>query len=455
MAKVKSVFVCSECGYESPVYQGKCICGAWNSFFEQKIESDTKNQNKKTPNLEKYQKQPKKLDEITISNNIQVETGLEEFDNVVGGGLTEGSVTLITGEPGIGKSTLLLQIADSLSKKQSVLYVSGEESDSQIKARADRLDIAGGDLHLYTETNLEKILSYVEKSDHKLVIVDSIQTIWSESYDQLAGTVTQLKEVSLSFTKMAKELNISVILVAHVTKQGDLAGPKIIEHIVDTVLYFNGDRSFDIRILNAVKNRFGAVGQIGAFEMSDKGLSSISDLSLYLVSETEGENIGTIVSGEITGNKPILFEMQSLVSKASAGFARRIPVGISNSRLSTLIAIIENAFDVSFVEHDVYLNIAGGISPEGRGIDLPAIISIFSAVKKLNIKKNIMAIGEVSLRGEVRGLPKIDAIIREATRIGFKKIIVPSKSMNKIKKYDGIQIKGVATIADAIKECFN
>lgn len=455
MAKVKSVFVCSECGYESPVYQGKCICGAWNSFFEQKIESDTKNQNKKTPNLEKYQKQPKKLDEITISNNIQVETGLEEFDNVVGGGLTEGSVTLITGEPGIGKSTLLLQIADSLSKKQSVLYVSGEESDSQIKARADRLDIAGGDLHLYTETNLEKILSYVEKSDHKLVIVDSIQTIWSESYEQLAGTVTQLKEVSLSFTKMAKELNISVILVAHVTKQGDLAGPKIIEHIVDTVLYFNGDRSFDIRILNAVKNRFGAVGQIGAFEMSDKGLSSISDLSLYLVSETEGENIGTIVSGEITGNKPILFEMQSLVSKASAGFARRIPVGISNSRLSTLIAIIENAFDVSFVEHDVYLNIAGGISPESRGIDLPAIISIFSAVKKLNIKKNIMAIGEVSLRGEVRGLPKIDAIIREATRIGFKKIIVPSKSMNKIKKYDGIQIKGVATIADAIKECFN
>lgn len=457
MAKVSSVFVCKECGFESPKPLGKCPCGAWNSFYEQKIEKANTNEKIVTT---KDDNLPKQLSTPINEKQERIKTGFETFNEVLGGGLLRGSASLISGEPGIGKSTLLLQTAINIAETKKVLYVSGEESFEQIKGRANRIineynqgkDIYEN-LFIFSETNLEKIFAEILNDDYSLIIVDSIQTVYSKKIETLKGGVSQIKEVTFSLVELAKKTNVPIILVAHITKQGDIAGPKIIEHLVDTVLYFTGERLSEIRILSSVKNRFGRTGEISAFEMREDGLKEVLDISSILIEERSEKNIGVICSATIEGSKAVLFELQALESSSENNYPKRITEGLPLNRLNMLIAISENCLELNFIEKDVYVNIIGDIKPEGRFLDLAAILTLYSINKRIEIDSDILAVGEVSLSGEVRYVASIEKIIKESIRMGFKKIIIPKKNFEKLNLADfkGANIFSVSSIKDAIK----
>lgn len=457
--KAKTVFVCQECGYESPKWMGQCICGAWNSMFEEKL-SDSAEDDKRRRTGVRSNAKPAILSAITAQNEHErIDTGISELNRVLGGGLVPGSLTLISGEPGIGKSTIIMQAAANIAaSKGRVLYVSGEESEEQIKMRADRIckDMSEN-LYILAETNMENIAVQAEHLKPQFVIIDSIQTMYTEDLDSAPGSVSQVRACGNELMRIGKMKNVPIFIVAHVTKSGDLAGPKIVEHLVDCVLNFSGERNQELRILRAFKNRFGTTSEIGAFEMAQEGLIEIKDLSRRFLEDMDDENEGSVVTAVYEGTRPLLLEIQALTSKTAAGFPRRTALGIENGRLSMIIAVLERRTGISLADQDVYINIVGGLKPEGTSTDLAVALALYSTFTGINIRKDTLALGEVGLTGDLRPVRNVEKIIKEAGRMGMRKVILPGSQAEKLLKEQNagsfIEISGAKNLREAIAAC--
>ena len=411
MAKAKTVFVCSNCGYESAKWLGKCpACNEWNSFYEEKIANSSKNINGEN----KVKSIPKKLKEVEGIEASRTSTGIGELDRVLGGGLVKGSLILVGGEPGIGKSTLILQLCDKVKGDGKVLYISGEESAEQVKIRADRLNINNDDLMFLGETNIDNIQESIISINPKLVIIDSIQTMYSEEITSAAGTVSQVREITARIMRMCKDNGITTIIIGHVTKDGNIAGPRVLEHMVDTVLYLEGERYFSYRILRSVKNRFGSTNEVGMFEMKNEGMVEITNPSSILISEKEGNPAGSVIVATMEGTRPLLIELQSLTTPSVYGIPKRTANGIDYNRLAVLIAVIEKRAGMPLGTQDVYLNVVSGIRIVEPAIDLGIVLACISCYKNVSIPQNIVVIGEVGLTGEVRAVNMIEKRIKEA-----------------------------------------
>ena len=395
MAKNKTIFVCNNCGYESPKWMGKCpACNEWNSFSEEKvINTNDTNYGK----LSKEKSKPIELNKIVKSTNERISTGFNELDRVLGGGLVNGSLILLGGEPGIGKSTLILQICEKINIKGKILYVSGEESAEQVKIRADRLNIKNENLLFLSETDINNIEEEIIKIEPELVIIDSIQTMYSNEITSAPGSVSQVREITAKIMRICKENGITTILIGHVTKDGNIAGPRVLEHMVDTVLYIEGERYFSYRILRGVKNRFGSTNEIGMFEMQQEGLVEIDNPSTILISERNENSAGSIIVSSIEGTRPLLVEFQALTTPSVYGLPRRTANGIDYNRLTLLIAVIEKKAGINLGNQDVYLNVVGGLKINEPAIDLGIILSTISSFKNIPISNEVVAIGEVRI----------------------------------------------------------
>ena len=448
MAKIKTVFVCNNCGYESTKWLGKCpACNEWNSFFEEKVTNTTNNK------IEKKEKSiPMELNNIIGQEAIRTSTGFAELDRVLGGGLVKGSLVLLGGEPGIGKSTLILQICSKIKTDGKVLYISGEESGEQIKLRADRLNIKNENLMFLGETDIDLIEESIIKLQPKLVIIDSIQTMYSEEITSAPGSVSQVREITARIMKMCKANEITTIIIGHVTKDGSIAGPRVLEHMVDTVLYLEGERYFSYRILRGVKNRFGSTNELGMFEMQNEGMVEINNPSSILISEREDNPSGSIIVSSIEGTRPLLIELQALTTPSVFGLPRRTANGIDYNRLTLLIAVLEKKAGLMLGNQDAYLNVVGGIKINEPAIDLGIILATCSSFKNIPISKDIVAIGEVGLTGEVRTVNLIDKRIKEAEKMGFKTCIIPENNRKLLKEDYKIEIIGVKNIIEAMKK---
>ena len=449
MAKTnKTVFVCNECGYESSKWLGKCpACNSWNTFFEQKIDTVVENGVKKI----KERQEPKKLNSYEGKEAVRINTGIDELDRVLGGGLVKGSLVLLGGEPGIGKSTLILQICDKIKTDGKVLYVSGEESAEQIKLRADRLEINKDNLLFLGETDIDIIENEIIELNPKLVIIDSIQTMYSNEITSTAGSISQVREITARIMKLCKANAITTIIIGHVTKEGNIAGPRVLEHMVDTVLYLEGERYFSYRILRGVKNRFGSTNEIGMFEMQNEGMVEITNPSSILISEKDEEHAGSIIVASLEGTRPLLIELQSLTTQSIFSMPRRTANGIDYNRLTLLMAVLEKKAGLMLGNQDVYLNVVSGIRINEPATDLGVILSTASSFKNIPIERDIVAIGEVGLTGEVRSVNFIDKRIKEAEKLGFKKCIIPENNKKLLKDNYKLDIIGVKNINDAIK----
>ncbi len=392
--KSKTIFVCSSCGYESPKWMGKCpACNEWNTFYEEKDVTKSGTKEKK-----KELSQAIQLNKVEKKESLRIKTGIEELDRVLGGGFVAGSLTLLGGEPGIGKSTLILQICDNIKVDGKTLYISGEESAEQIKIRADRLNVNKDNIMFLSETDIELVENQIEKIEPEFVIIDSIQTMYSDEITSAAGSVSQVREITARIMKMCKQNSITTIIIGHVTKEGNIAGPRVLEHMVDTVLYLEGERYFSYRILRGVKNRFGSTNEIGMFEMEDEGLKEIKDPSKILISEDESENCnGTAVVVSIEGTRPLLVELQALVTQSFFGMPRRNAIGIDYNRLTLLSAVLEKKAGISLGNQDIYLNVVGGIKINEPALDLGICLSIVSSYKNIPIDRKTAVIGEVGL----------------------------------------------------------
>ena len=456
MAKSKSIFVCQECGYESLRWLGKCpACNTWNTFLEEQKEN-TSNSVKNVINKKILQgEMPKNIVEIKSSEKERIKTNLRELDRVLGGGLVRGSLTLISGDPGIGKSTLLLQTANNIASKYGkVLYVSGEESEEQIKMRGDRLKVNTSNLYVVSETNLDIIEAYIEQMKPIFVVIDSIQTIYKEQVTSAPGSVSQVRECTNQIMRIGKSNNISLFIVAHVTKQGELAGPRVLEHMVDTVLYFQGERTEDFRILRTMKNRFGTTSEIGVFEMRQEGLMEVYDPSSMFLQDTSYNQEGSVVVGVIEGTRPILVEIQALVTSTNAPIPRRTAIGIDNQRLSLILAVLEKKLRMPFYNQDVYINVVGGLNIDGPAADLGMALAILSSIKNSSIKlEKTVIIGEVGLTGEIRPVGAAERISKEAEKLGFSNVIIPFRNKEKI-NMQSINIIGVNNLREAINKVF-
>lgn len=450
--KAKTVFVCQECGYESAKWMGQCICGAWNSFVEEKV-VDVKEADNRSRNTGTTRNKSLKLSDVKSGSGVRIDTGIGELNRVLGGGLVKGSLTLISGEPGIGKSTIILQAAANIAKNvSSVLYVSGEESEEQVKIRADRICPEIPDnLYILSETNIENIFEQAKELKPGFMIIDSIQTMYSSALDSAPGSVSQIRTCGNELMRVGKVYDIPVFIVAHVTKSGELAGPKTVEHMVDCVLDFTGERNQEIRILRCYKNRFGNTSEIGAFEMGQSGLIEIENLSKTFLEESEGGTEGAVVTAVYEGSRPLLLEVQALSSPANIGFARRSCIGVDHNRLNMIIAVLEKKAGLSLMNEDIYVNIVGGLKPEGTYIDLAVALAIYSTYRGMASPAKTIAIGEIGLTGELRTVQNADKIIREARRMGFDKIILPKKNADKIKDIEGVKLIGVSSIQDALR----
>ena len=460
MAKAsKTVFCCQECGYESPKWQGQCICGAWNSFVEEKVSTASSNTSSRGLTAKKAEASP--LNKV-INNKkgTRFSTGFSELDRVLGGGIFSGSLTLISGEPGIGKSTIIMQVANQIAKKiGTVLYVSGEESEEQIKLRADRIcDSVSDNILVLSETNLSFIEAAIEKSKPSFIIIDSIQTMFMEEITSSPGSVSQVRSCGSELVKIAKTRNIPVFIVAHVTKNGELAGPKIVEHLVDCVLSFNGERTQDLRIIRSNKNRFGTTSEIGAFTMGEKGLEEVPDISKIFLDQISSSSEGSIIGGVYEGTRPLFLEVQALVASTSLGFPRRTVVGYDLARLNMILAVLERKSGLPLSTQDVYVNIVGGLKPEGTYSDLSIAMAIYSSFRNKILPQDTVVIGELGLTGELRAIQNCEKITREAARMGLKKVIMPYKNyLNLINSTSSantknIQIIGVKNINEALKQ---
>ena len=454
MAKTKTVFICSQCGYESPKWYGKCpTCGEWDTMNEEQIITET---SKKALNNKSSQYSGKvlSLSKIDSTSELRYDTGIKELNRVLGGGLVKGSLVLLSGDPGIGKSTILLQICEMLSNKHSVLYVSGEESAYQIKMRAKRLGVSNDDLAIMCETDAEAICEYIRTNKPDIVMIDSIQTMSISELNSSSGSITQVRECTNLFMRTAKNFDVSVILVGHVNKDGNIAGPKVLEHIVDTVLYFEGERNLTYRILRAAKNRFGSTNEIGVFEMTNKGLVEIENPSLAMISGRPLNISGTCVTCLIEGSRPILAEVQGLATASGYGNPRRMSTGFDYNRMAMLIAILEKRAGYFFGNTDCYVNIVGGLRADEPASDLAVALALVSSLKDGVIDSSTIAFGEIGLAGEIRTVNNCEQRIRECERLGFKKCIVPRQNLKNLPKNDftNIEIFGVRNIREAF-EC--
>ncbi len=448
MAKNQTVFVCSSCGYESPKWMGKCPgCNEWNTFYEEKIVKTNGSKHEK-----KVDANPLVLNELQGKEVLRNSTGFAELDRVLGGGIVNGSLVLLGGEPGIGKSTLILQICDRIKGEGKVLYVSGEESAEQIKIRADRLGIKNNDILFLGETDINLIQEVILKTNPKLVIIDSIQTMYSDEITSAPGSVSQVREITSKIMRICKENAITTIIIGHVTKDGNIAGPRVLEHMVDTVLYLEGERYFSYRILRGVKNRFGSTNEIGMFEMQDKGMVEITNPSSILISEREENPAGSIVIATMEGTRPLLIEIQSLTSTSVFGLPRRTANGMDYNRLTLLVAVLEKKVGLSLGNQDVYINVVGGIKVNEPAIDLGVVLSTASSYKNIPIPKGTVAIGEVGLTGEIRSVNLIEKRIKEAEKLGFKTCIIPESNKKLLKEDYKLDIIGVKDINDAMKK---
>jgi len=452
MAKSKSVYFCQNCGAESAKWIGKCpSCGEWNTYVEQVV---TKSSKLSQTSYESEKQIPQKISEVKTRKEGRISTKIKEFDRILGGGLVPGSMILIGGEPGIGKSTLALQVALKLDNLK-ILYISGEESPQQIKMRAERLNLQNDNCFILSETLLENIFTQTINVNPDLIIIDSIQTLYSDKLESSAGTVSQVRETAASLLKFAKEKNVPVFLIGHITKDGNLAGPKALEHIVDTVLQFEGDHNHMYRILRTTKNRFGSTSELGIFEMGDKGLREVSNPSEILITQSEDNLSGTSIASTINGARPLLIEIQALVSSAAYGTPQRSSTGFDNRRLGMLLAVLEKRAGFRLAQKDVFLNIAGGIKVDDPATDLAVIASVLSSNLDLPIDKNICFAGEVGLTGEIRPVTRIDQRISEADKLGFKKIYISKfnlKGLNE-SKYK-IQIIKVSRVEELFRSLF-
>ena len=449
MAKSKTIFVCSECGYESPKWMGKCpACNQWNTFYEEKkINSSVSNNTLKRKEISK----PVELNKIEGKIENKISTGFSELDRVLGGGLVNGSLILLGGEPGIGKSTLILQLCNKIKTDGKILYISGEESGEQIKLRADRLGVKNENLLFLSETNIENIEEIVLSMKPKLVIIDSIQTMYSEEITSAPGSVSQVREITARIMRTCKESGVTTILIGHVTKDGNIAGPRVLEHMVDTVLYIEGERYFSYRMLRGVKNRFGSTNEIGMFEMQNEGLVEITDPSKVLISDNYDNPSGSIIVATIEGTRPLLVEFQALTTSTVYGLPRRTANGIDYNRLAVLLAVLEKKVGINLGNQDVYINVVSGLKVNEPAIDLGIIASTISSYKNIPIDKKTVVMGEVGLTGEVRSINLIEKRIKEAEKLGFKKCIIPESNKKLLKDEYKLDIIGVRTISDAIK----
>lgn len=453
MSKLKTIYYCSSCGAQSPQWVGRCnSCGEWNTFQEEVIETKSS-----TPDFIKEidkNSKPVSISEINTTSEHRMLTGNEEFDRVLGGGLVEGALVLIGGEPGIGKSTLMLQIALQLDDKR-ILYITGEESERQIKMRADRLGIQNDNCHILVETNTQKILQHLLSFNPDLVIVDSIQTLQTNVIESSAGSISQIRETASEMQKYAKTTGVPVIIIGHITKDGQLAGPKILEHMVDTVLQFEGDRNYGFRIVRASKNRYGSASELGIFEMTDKGLREVNNPSEILLSQHDIDVSGIAVAANIEGMRPMLIEIQSLVGPAAYNNAQRSATGFDIRRLNMLLAVIEKIGGFKMLNKDVFLNIAGGIRVDDPAIDLAVVCAIVSSAVDIPIGKLSCFAAEVGLSGEVRPVNRIERRIAEAQKLGFNKIYISAYN-NQVRspKNKNIEIIEVKKLQDVFQNLF-
>jgi len=446
--KAKTIFVCNECGYESAKWMGKCpACNSWNTFFEEKISTKVESGKRE----KKIQEAPKPLNSFVGQDAQRTSTGYAELDRVLGGGLVKGSLVLVGGEPGIGKSTLILQLCDKVKGEGKVLYVSGEESAEQIKLRADRLNIKNDDILFLGETDIDIIDQNIEELNPKLVIIDSMQTMYSEEISSAPGSVSQVREITSRIMKICKSRKITTIIIGHVTKDGNIAGPRVLEHMVDTVLYIEGERYFSYRMIRGVKNRFGSTNEVGMFEMQEKGMVEITNPSSILISEREDNPSGSVVVATVEGTRPLLVELQALVTQSVFGLPRRTANGIDYNRLTLLVAVMEKKAGFMLGNQDVYLNVVGGLKVNEPALDLGIILATASSFKNVSIPKGVIALGEVGLTGEVRTINMMEKRLKEAERLGFKKCIIPENNKKLLKESYKLDIIGVKNINEAMK----
>lgn len=447
MVKTNTVFFCNECGYESAKWLGKCpACNAWNTFVEEKV---VKQGNNKT--VVKKTVTPVSLKSIEKIKISRISSGFDELDRVLGGGFVNGSLTLLGGEPGIGKSTLILQICEKFKTDGKVLYVSGEESAEQIKIRADRLGINSENIMFLGETDINAIEQTIEDMDPKLVIIDSIQTMYSDDITSAPGSVSQVREITSRIMKMCKMKGITTVIIGHVTKDGTIAGPRVLEHMVDAVLYIEGERYFSYRIVRGVKNRFGSTNEIGMFEMRNEGMVEITNPSSVLLTDREDNPAGSVIVASLEGTRPILVELQALTSTTVFGMPRRTANGIDYNRVTLLIAVLEKIGGVNLGNQDVYMNIVGGIKINEPALDLGVILSAASSFKNISIPKDVAVIGEVGLTGEIRSVNMIEKRLKEVEKMGLKKCIIPDSNKKLLKEKFKLDIIGCKDIIDAMK----
>ncbi|MBP3277519.1 MAG: DNA repair protein RadA [Butyrivibrio sp.] len=453
--KIKSVFFCQECGYESSKWMGQCPgCRQWNTFVEETVKpkaAAVKGVSAATSGGEAGS--PKTLSEIVLNDEERYDTHIGELNRVLGGGLVKGSLILVGGDPGIGKSTILLQVAGNISgDKRDVLYISGEESLQQIKLRANRIGGFNEQLKFMCETNLSNIEETISRFKPQVVIIDSIQTMYNESVSSAPGSVSQVRESTSVLLRIAKSMNISIFIVGHVTKEGQVAGPRVLEHMVDTVLYFEGDRHASYRILRAVKNRFGSTNEIGVFEMQEKGLAEVTNPSEFMLDGRPEGASGSIVTCSVEGTRPILIEVQALVTRTNFGFPRRQANGTDYNRVNLLMAVLEKRIGLQMSDFDAYVNLAGGMKVAEPSLDLGICLALVSSFKNKPISDDVIAFGEVGLSGEVRSVSMGESRVSEAKKLGFKTCIVPKALESKLKKtFKDIEIIGVSSVADAMK----
>ncbi|KLV24102.1 DNA repair protein RadA [Niallia circulans] len=454
MAKRKTKFLCQECGYESAKWMGKCPgCGNWNTMVEEVEKSAVQRKGAFAHTAAStVAAKPIPITSIETVNEPRIYTDLMELNRVLGGGVVRGSLVLIGGDPGIGKSTLLLQVSSQLAhKKHSVLYVSGEESQKQTKLRADRLGVVSDHLLVYSETNLEEISRTIENTNVEFVVIDSIQTIYHPEVTSAPGSVSQVRECTAELMRIGKTKGIAIFIVGHVTKEGSIAGPRLLEHMVDTVLYFEGERHHTYRILRAVKNRFGSTNEMGIFEMKEFGLEEVENPSEIFLEERSQGAAGSTVVASMEGTRPVLVEIQALISPTSFGNPRRMATGIDHNRVPLLMAVLEKRVGMLLQNQDAYLKVAGGVKLDEPAIDLAIAVSIASSFRDKPTRATDCIIGEVGLTGEVRRVSRIEQRVQEAAKLGFERVIIPANNLSGLKAPKGLEVVGVHTVADALK----
>lgn len=444
------VYFCKSCGMESPKWMGQCPgCKEWNTFIDEPVEKKKATKIKSSSTAA----EPVRLSDISMEEDERVSTGINEMDRVLGGGLIKGSLILVGGDPGIGKSTLLLQVCKELSNRgKSLLYVSGEESVKQIKMRAIRIGEFGEGMSLLCETDLDTIEEVIEEKKPEIVVIDSVQTMYKEDVGAAPGSVSQVREATNTLLRLAKGLSITVFVVGHVTKEGVVAGPRVLEHMVDTVLYFEGDRHASYRILRGVKNRFGSTNEIGVFEMRENGLEEVLNPSEYMLSGRANQASGSVITCAIEGTRPILLEIQALVCRTNFGLPRRTSAGTDYNRVNLLIAVLEKRLGISIGDCDAYVNIAGGIKVNEPALDLAIIVALISSYKDVVVNEKTIVFGEVGLAGEVRAVANIETRISEAAKLGFEVCLAPKANLEGVKLPENMKVIGVRNVKDVLRE---